>query len=435
MTYWDHFFLLLRTFAAIWAAFFLFSGRLPHKERYWPRLALVVLLECAIIVLFPFAYADGEIVSWRVTLAPFALTTVLGWWGYGAHKVSMMNVALYAFLALLTQDLADGVFYVIYFLLRGLPGFQWLQDRSLGHYVAYYLVLVAIYLLVYRLAGSKVRLQRDLGDNPQIFLLPLASTLIAFPLFGALRLTLTQGGSSQALAAYLHVLYDVTIIAYCYILLDRVHARLEASALQRTQEMERKQYEQLRESMEAIRLTSHDLKYQLRCLRETGGVAPQQLREAEQALEVYESVFRSGNRALDLILSDRRLRCEAKKIDFTCMADAASLDFMEPGDVYSLFCNALDNAIEYEETVQDAEERFIHLSVRPEGRLLFIHVENYYTGPDLTGMELSTHKPDKNSHGYGLKSIQKTVDRYGGQMKVQTSDGLFELNIVFPLEA
>ncbi len=328
MTYWDHFFLLLRTFAAIWAAFFLFSGRLPHKERYWPRLALFLFLECAIIVLFPFTYEDEEIIGWWVTLAPFALTTVLGWWGYGAHKVSMMNVALYAFLALLTQDLADGVFYVIYFLLRGLPGFQWLRDRSLGHYVAYYLVLTAIYLLVYRLAGSKVRLQRDLGDSPQIFLLPLASTLIAFPLFGALRLTLTQGGSSQALAAYLHVLYDVTIIAYCYILLDRVRARLEASALQRTQEMERKQYEQLKESMEAIRLTSHDLKYQLRCLRETGGVAPQQLREAEQALEVYESVFRSGNRALDLILSDRRLRCQAKKIDFTWMADAASMDFM-----------------------------------------------------------------------------------------------------------
>lgn len=432
MGYWDHFSILSRGIAALWAAFFLFSGPLPRRKGYFTRTVLVLLVNAVIIFAFPYFYAgQGGSAGWQFIFLLFTATLLLAWWGYSTHEVSLMSVALYAFLALLTQDLADSAFYTLYFTGAN----RWLDSPSVGYYVVYYLVLAVIYFAVYRLAGSKVRLQRDLGDSPQFFLLPLASTLIAFPLFGALRLTLTRGGSSQTLAAYLHVLYDVTIIAYCYILLDRVRARLEASALQRTQEMERKQYEQLKESMEAIRLTSHDLKYQLRCLRETGGLAPQQLREAEQALEVYESVFHCGNRALDLILSDRRRRCEAKKIDFTCMANAAKLEFMEPGDIYSLFCNALDNAIEHEETVHDAEERFIHLSVRPEGRLLFIHVENYYAGPDLNGMELETHKPDKDSHGYGLKSIRKTVDRYGGQMEVKTSDGLFELNIVFPLKA
>ncbi len=399
MTYWDHFSILSRGIAAIWAAFFLFSGPLPRREGYAARTVLVLLVNTVIILAFPYFYTGrGGTAGWQFLLVLFAAALLLAWWGYSAHEVSLMSVALYAFLALLTQDLADSAFYTLYFTVAN----RWLDAPSTGYYVAYYLVLTVIYLVVYRLAGSKVRLQRELGDSPQFFLLPLASTLIAFPLFGALRLTLTRGGSSQTLAACLHVLYDVTIIAYCYILLDRVHAQLEASALQRTQEMERKQYEQLKESMEAIRLTSHDLKYQLRCLRETGELAPQQLREAEQALEVYESVFHSGSRPLDLILSDRRLRCAAKKIDFTCMADAAGLDFMEPGDIYSLFCNALDNAIEWEETVADEEERFIHLSVRPEGRLLFIHVENYYAGPDLTGVALETHKPDKDSHGYGL---------------------------------
>lgn len=430
MTYWDHFVLLFRGIAAIWAAFFLFSDFLPRREGFFHRTCIFFLANVVILFAFPYVYKGrGGSAEWEFILILFAATLLLAWWGYSTHQVSLMNVTLYAFLALLTQDLADSAFFTIFFSLR----FR-MSTPSAGFYAAYYLVLTVIYLVVYHLAGKKVRLQRDLGDSPQVFLLPLASTLIAFPLFGALRLTLTRGGSSQILAAYLHVLYDVTIIAYCYILLDRLRARLEASALQRTQEMERKQYEQLRESMEAIRLTSHDLKYRLRCLRETGDLAPQQFSEAEQALEVYESVFHSGNRPLDLILSDRRLRCQAKKIDFTCMADAAKLDFMTPGDVYSLFCNALDNAIEYEETVADAEERFIHLSVRPEGRLLFIHVENYYDGPDLNGAEPGTHKPDKDSHGYGLKSIRKTVDRYGGQMEVQTSDGLFELNIVFPLE-
>ncbi len=432
MSYFDHVFILARCCLSIWAAFFLFSGPLEKRPGYALKFCAAFAAEASLALLFPLFYHGGT-AGWQFTLVLMGMTAILALWFWVAYHISFVNDFFYAFLAFLTCDLADSVFFALYFPLRYRLGISWLSAGSPPYHIFYYLVLLATYLIVYRFAGSKVRLQRELGDRPQIFLLPLASTLIAFPLFGALRLTLTRGGSSEELAAYLHVLYDVTIIAYCYILLERVRSRLEASALQRTQEMERKQYEGLKESMEAIRLTSHDLKYQLRCLRETGGLPPQQLREAEQALEVYESVFHTGSRPLDLILSDRKLRCEAKRIDFTCMADAAQLDFMEPADLYSLFCNALDNAIEYEETIPDEEARFIHLSVHPEARLLFIHVENSYIGPPLTGTSLETSKTDKDRHGYGLKSIQRTVDRYSGQMDWKTEDGLFSLNVVFPL--
>jgi len=405
---------------------------LERKDRYLVKTLGAAAVLGTVMFLLPAVYTGG-IEELPFILALIGMTTVLAVWFHGAYQISWMNDALYAFLALLTWDLSNSVFSTLYAPFRPHLTEGWFAPRQAGYDLLWWLVMVLVYFTVYHLAGKKVRLHRDLGDTPQIFLLPLSSTLVALPIFGALREILPWESVSQAWVTGLHVLYDVTIISYCYILLDRVRARLEASALQRTQEMEGKQYERLKESMEAIRLTSHDLKYQLRCLRETGGLAPQQFSEAEQALEVYESVFHSGNRALDLILSDRRLRCLTNKIDFTCMADATGLDFMAPGDIYSLFCNALDNAIEYEETVDDEEERFIHLSVRPEGRLLFIHVENYYAGPDLNGAELETHKPDKDSHGYGLRSIRRTVDRYGGQMEVRTSDGLFELNIVFPL--
>ena len=38
-----------------------------------------------------------------------------------------------------------------------------------------------------------------------------------------------------------------------------------------------------------------------------------------------------------------------------------------------------------------------------------------------------TTKSDTHSHGYGLKSIEKCVKKYGGEMKIETEDGKFVL--------
>lgn len=58
------------------------------------------------------------------------------------------------------------------------------------------------------------------------------------------------------------------------------------------------------------------------------------------------TLVHTGNDALDAILSEKGLACEQGGIAFRCMADGAAVGFMAPTDIYSLFGNALDNAIE-----------------------------------------------------------------------------------------
>ncbi len=44
-----------------------------------------------------------------------------------------------------------------------------------------------------------------------------------------------------------------------------------------------------------------------------------------------------------------------------------------------------------------------------------------------------TTKRDKRYHGYGLKSMQATVEKYGGSFSINGADGWFDLDILIPL--
>lgn len=109
--------------------------------------------------------------------------------------------------------------------------------------------------------------------------------------------------------------------------------------------------------------------------------------------------------------------------------------FMEIMDIFSLFGNILDNAIECEATLPP-EARFIHLSARAVNQLLLIHVENHFEGTlELrNGIPLTT-KDDKDYHGYGMLSIRHIVEKYGGNFEISTEDRLFQIDIMLPIPA
>ena len=151
-------------------------------------------------------------------------------------------------------------------------------------------------------------------------------------------------------------------------------------------------------------------------------------------MRIYDSSVNTGNKALDTVLMEKKLYCEKYLIQLTCIADGEKLTFMQPADVYSLFGNALDNAIESVLKEEETEKRVISLSVSERMQLLTIRVENYLAEkPEiLNGLPVTT-KDDKKHHGFGMKSIQYIARKYGGEISVASEDHAFILNIIIPL--
>lgn len=167
-----------------------------------------------------------------------------------------------------------------------------------------------------------------------------------------------------------------------------------------------------------------------------GRPSPGSIREVEDSIRIYDSIFRTGNESLNALLTEKSLYCSGNGIMFTCSVDGRRLGFIERSDLYALFGNMLDNAVESVLHVTDPDKRVIDLTVSVNGGLLLIDEHNFYA-PDRQprfrdGLPVTT-KDDPRYHGFGVRSIDRQVHRYGGEMTISAEHELFSMSIVIPL--
>ena len=231
------------------------------------------------------------------------------------------------------------------------------------------------------------------------------------------------------------------IINMYYVLLRHMKAQIEVKALQSLLEAQYSNYRTSRDSINLINQKYHDLKHQIAILRNesaNGGLIDEEkkniyLDRMEQEIRHYEAQNKTGNDILDVILNSKSLLCQSHHVDFTVVADGSAIDFMDIMDISSLFGNALDNAIESVRKIDNYSKRLIHVTVIRQKAFVRISVENTYEGKIVfrNGLPLTT-KGNENYHGFGVKSILSTVEKYGGSMTVSTRDSWFLLNILIP---
>ena len=103
---------------------------------------------------------------------------------------------------------------------------------------------------------------------------------------------------------------------------------------------------------------------------------------------------------------------------------------MSETEIYSLFGNALDNALESCSKVSEAEKRVISLKAAQRGDMVVLHVENFFDAAlnMVDGMPVTTKK--ESGHGFGLRSIREIAEKYNGVATVQAESNIFKLTVV-----
>lgn len=226
-------------------------------------------------------------------------------------------------------------------------------------------------------------------------------------------------------------------ILYAYhIQLNELRARHELKSVQSILQNQYAQYQQSKESIELVNYKYHDLKNQIIALK--AEVDPEKrhayLTQIENDIKFYEAENKTGNHVLDTLLTSKNLNCIKKGITLTCVANGTLLNGMDVMDICTIFGNALDNAIEYVQQIDDREKRLIHVSLFSQKGFIMMRFENYYEGRLKLEEGLpETTKKDKHNHGYGLKSIRYSVQKYGGAVHIDQRENWFELKILIPL--
>ena len=306
------------------------------------------------------------------------------------------------------------------------------------------LVLVdgVLLMILYRLEKKN----RDVNESIQINKRELLSAMVvAIAIYVASNLSYVFESVSQAQIVIdqlftIRTLVDLGGIAILYayhVQLGELNTRFEVQRLQDMLEMQHNNYEVLRQSVDAVNQKYHDLKYQISVLKSDIGsqTGLEYLEQMEGDIKAYEAQNKTGNKVLDTILTGKSLYCQSNWIELTSVADGHALDFMDQMDVSILFGNMLDNAIESVSKIENKEKRLIHLAIAKQKGFLRIRMENCY-GEELkieNGM-IKTSKANQKYHGFGLKSIQNMVKKYGGSTTIEAKNGWFELRILIPIQ-
>ena len=229
-------------------------------------------------------------------------------------------------------------------------------------------------------------------------------------------------------------LCSLTILTLQFSLLSRKNLADELKAVEQLMKKEKLQYQFSRENIDSINRKCHDMRHQIRVIGNQAQIDPDAIHEMTEAINIYDALYKTGSQALDTILAEKALYCQDYHISIICMTDGKKLDFMRDTDIYSLFGNMLENAIHAVIELPE-EERDIYLSVVSKGELLSIHSHNPYTGiiTVCDGLPV-TKNSDTMNHGIGTRSIQLIAEKYNGTVSFEAKDGIFNVNILLPIQ-
>ena len=405
---------------------------LPRRSRFFLRVGFSFCAACAWMTLTR-AYAAAHPYNIVVlSLTRYLMLFLIFGASVGFWSRANIHQGLYAVtVAYSIQNLCERLIEI---LRDAFPPFPLLLDRLCLAALMALSLWIYYCVLIRSRRGRSVLDFSDLNNSAMLFF-GVALVVVLVGLDMALR-HFSEGGS-LGLKICLHLvsaLFSFLIVVLCMSHLresESERRRIIAAQLLRS---EQQRYERAKQLHDAISIKCHDIRHQIAALGEEG--RRDELHRINELVNIYDTSICTQNAALDVVLSGKALVCNSQHITLTCLADGRRLDFMEDNDIYALFGNIMDNAIESAQAITDPERRIISLTVSAKGDLLLIECQNFYANPITIrdGLPVTT-KADKDSHGYGTRSIRLLTEKYGGDMKISAEDGVFLLSILLPIPA
>lgn len=407
---------------------------LRPRKYAWARIPASVIVGILISCLtFGYCVGENRLLSslWYVGIALITLGLVIF-----CFKGNFWHALFLTMSAYVIQHIQFRTTNLSVYLLHVLGA-----DAPVPRILSYIFGMVAIYAVSYFCFTARIRKEKNFEANNVRLLVSTSLIVIALIILNLYtERELEAHGLEYSSIGLFNSLFGLIL---GLILLDGLYTNVynrklkeDYQIVQLLWQSDRRQYEAYRRSLETMHIKYHDLKHQLGLLSQgASGGERQWLDEAIESVNTLGRIQQTGSGVLDVLLAEKMTVCAADSIDFVPIVNGALLSGLEDVDVYSLFGNALDNAIEYLRTVSDPEKRVLQLNVWQVGKMVKIEVENYAERfvPIVDGFPQTT-KQDKQNHGYGVKSIAYIVEKYGGIMHFENAKSAFILDIMLPLK-
>ena len=410
-----------------------FVWKFPRKRHFLERLLL------SVVVLMFICYGTYLLFAlWPDSKRVLGYLTFLIIWGSAIIAILFcfnvkMFPALYAAVGGYTlQHLIYGVMAIFRYYVTGIP----IVISDILYFVPYIIVTLLFYDIFIRNNEDFIT-----PEEGSISALVLAVVVIILNVILS-RLTSYKNEASTFVSVVVCRLYSVTccslVLVELFGLFKRNSLMKDNMIMEHLLEQSKSQQRIIEDNVDFINIKCHDLKKQITSLKKIANTRErnEMINELEQSILLYDGIAKTGNEAIDLVLTEISWRCAKNLVRFDYVINGDDYDFMMLEDTYSMFFNALDNAIESVMEEPEPDKRMISLKSTLQGNLLYIQILNYcVVQPEFKdGLPLTTKK-DKKVHGFGTKSVRYIAEKYNGFVRMtMTEDSFFDLEILLNTE-
>ena len=417
--------------------------------------------------------------GWRgflpvIAVAFLASGTVvyIGDWG----NLPLTFVVLLVLIWVCSED--DGWKKMTVGLLFGSTIFAWnaLVDNFIRIHSNYFLLPRVLFAVLFFAATRRFAAGKDYDLTPKMWRLVLLLTFV--PVGNVLSVVLLSEERWKIGEADLRLHFAVLCLAFVAFVgllwAIRVLARqrrLEQEAL--SAKLNEAYYESMEQQHFELRRLRHDMANHLQALSALPSEKKDTyIRELLDSGALAKTLNYCGDPTINAVLSVKENLLRQQNISLELKLDIPEELPFEKADLCAIYANALDNAAEAcarqpeekteatnaEPRANNTKNRTIILESRArKGMLVFQitnpvpeNVQGQYAGmsaqPETfsalsAGKEKSgqaeplppTTKKDRTRHGYGLRSIRTSVEKYGGHMEIRQEEGQFTLFGYLPM--
>lgn len=424
-------------------AFFLFTSQMPKRKYCVARYIAVSTVAILASTFYPLLQ-DVSYTWWYSSLM-FLLLFILCFIGtFFIIKISFQKLFIIGVAAYTAQHLSYQIYSLLCFVFHFDETLQTLYSSDIidvtfsiilvWRIVITVIVYALVYVGIFNIFISKIKDETEISN----FSIAIVSALILLIDIVANSIVVYNDDNHNLVTSIIICAYNILsclmVFFILYFIINIRSLRYELLVKSMLLNQAEEKYEQSKANYESINIKVHDLKHQIRQFGSQKTLQKETIDEIENMIQIYDSTMHTNNKAIDIILVEKKMLCNQLKVDLKVYADCSRLNYISDVDLYSLFGNAIDNAIEAVSKVSDPKKKTINLIVKNVGDFISIVIENYFVGNILFGenrMPITTKTINKENHGYGLKSIQSIVDKYAGALNIDFKNDVFKLSILF----
>lgn len=401
------------------------------KKRNRFSMMITIVLYAVLMLLYKFI-TNIEVFNLIFTLICNILCVYIGF------KSNFKSAFFHGTTLVITQFVSEVVAIYIISLISSSPNDSYTENSVI--YMTDVIISKMLYFAVSRFLlkfSNKENSTKSWGRWVALSILPLSSLFIIL----ASRLltnglTFSFSNSIIFISSLVFLLIANVIVYLIYEQAEKSNQKLiELELVNQKNDIDMQYLELLEKKNETMNIMAHDYKNNL--LTIAGMTDSSEVKDYIDnmmgEITKYNQIAKTKNRLLDVILSKYTDICNNKGITFETDIMTDNLGFINSYDISTLFNNILDNAVEAA-SISSKKNIRLEITNSLNSYHKIIAINSCDVEPHAEHGKLLTSKKNKDTHGFGTKSIKRIVQKYNGEMQWEYDNDQkqFKLVILFP---